>query len=145
MDDDLNSIDDIEEVLNRQVPPGLWNTADGEPMWTAFGPQSPDAGLMSTLRGHVTPEEAYRRHTEVHKLRSMGTWGVLVGDARDNGLPCLDDGGRPGVPADHASVDFRRLTKKEIREARFDLHARSLERGPLHTPGTTAGGTPTSQ
>ena len=128
------ALNDDDEVLNRQVPPGLWDVAEGAPMWTAFGPQSSDNGKMSTLRGNVTPSEAHRRHTEDHGLASVGTWGVRVGDAHDNGTTCIDDGGADGVPIDHASVDFNALTKAQRRISRRRLHELACLRGPLFEP-----------
>lgn len=125
-------INELDEVLNRQVPYGQWDA--GEPMWTAFGPQTRDNGLMSTLRGHVSPAEAYRRHTEDHGLRSRGTWGIRVGDAVDVGLACIDDGGAMENPEDHASVDFQPLTKAERKIAGRKLHEFACKKGPLYTP-----------
>lgn len=132
-------IDDADEVLNRQVHPQHWDATVGEPMWVAFGPQSSDKGLMSTLRGRVSAIEAYRRHTEDHGLKSCGTWGIRVGDATENGLACIDDGGTENVPDDHASVDFRPLTKAEKTIARRKLHEIACKRGTLYTPTAVPG------
>ncbi|GAA1987187.1 hypothetical protein GCM10009718_25810 [Isoptericola halotolerans] len=128
-------IGDIDEVLNRQVPPGLYDTAAGQPMWTAFRSQSADKGLMSTLRGRVAPQEAHRRHTEDHGRSSVGTWGVKVGDANEHGLACVDDGAAAENPHDHASVDFNGLTKAEARIAGMALHETACQHGPLYVPG----------
>ena len=125
---------DHDEVLNRQVHPGQWDTASGKPMLTAFGPQTADRGLMSTLRGRVEANEAFRRHTVDHRLKSVGTWGVRVGDAIACELPCIDDGGSDGNPVDHASVDFRSMTRPQMRVARRKLHEESVRRGPLYEP-----------
>lgn len=135
---DPEAIRDKDEILNRQVPWGLWDPKSDEPMWTAFGPQTRDAGMMSTLRGRVSPAEAYRRHTEGTELHSRGTWGVRVGDANDLGVACLDDGGTDDNPVDHASADFRPLQRPGRRIAMAELHILACQRGPLHVPSEDA-------
>lgn len=125
-------IDDVDEVLNRQVPSVLWDHAQGRPMSTAFSPSTRDVGMMSTLRGRVDPQEAHRRYTEDLGYESLGTWGVQVGHAQDLNLECVDDGEIGALPSDHASVDFKSLSRGARKVAGRKL--RDLASEPLYAP-----------
>ena len=132
---EATTIDGADEVLNRQVPPALWDHAKGRPMSCAFSPSTKDQGMMSTLRARVAAREAHRRWTEDLKYESLGTWGVKVGDANALGLECLDDGQVDGLPADHASVDFTSLSRGARKVAGRKL--RDLAGDPLFVPPST--------
>ena len=123
------------EVLNRQVHPTRFDAVEGV-LWEAFIPGQSDERMLSTLRGHVSAEEAFRRHTEASGLRSAGTWGVSVGEAVDHGLAVLDDGGLDGSPIDHASIDFNGVpTRAGRQQAARKICTAANERGPLFTIG----------
>lgn len=124
-------IADHDEVLNRQIPLGLWDAHEDRPMWAAFRPQTRDEGLLSTLRGRVGPEEAYRRYCSDPHMKSAGTWGICVGDAAGQGVACFDDGGLETNPPDHASADFRPLASAQRRAVAVELHSLS---SPLYRP-----------
>lgn len=93
-----------------------------------------DSDWMSTLRASVTPEEAYRRWTEVEGYLSIGTYAVRVGHARAEGLTCVDDAEQLTV-ADHASVVFEDLptpgAKRRVSKTLRDL---ATDRGALFAP-----------
>lgn len=124
-------ITDRVEVLNRQVHPSRIDPVEGV-LWEAFNPGHRDHRKLSTLRGSVAPEDAYRRHTEDAGLESAGTWGVGVGEALDGSLVCLDDGGCDANPVDHASVDFNAVaTRGGRQQAARKLWQAAMTRGPL--------------
>ncbi|MHB1491476.1 MAG: hypothetical protein ACYCTH_13435, partial [Cellulomonas sp.] len=64
----------LDEVLNRQVHPTQLHPLQVV-MSTAFTPSDLDAGMLSTLRGSVSPDEAHRRWVADPKHKSAGTWG----------------------------------------------------------------------
>lgn len=131
---------DLDEVLNRQVHP-IHLDEDRGLHKGAFSPTPRDDGMVSTLRGYVSPAEAFRRHTQGSGLRSAGTWGVSVGEVNGAGVSAVDDAHVAGMPADHASIDFRRVPEKP-RSARLRvadaLRAAAVKRGPLYQPATSA-------
>lgn len=127
-------ITDAAEVLNRQVPAGMHDDVYG-PSPEAFKPNRGMDGFMSTLRGRVDPEEAYRRHTANPERQSLGTWGVQVGLAMSQNLTCIDDGLCDAeTPLDHASVDFNALTRKQKNTVSGILRDAAVDAGPLYTP-----------
>lgn len=134
---------DAAEVLRRQVHPAQIKQ-DGTPSSEAFRPNPGDNGMMSTLRGSVTPKEAHRRHTEDHGRLSEGTWGISVGEIdallvnHAGGhlqLQALDDAVQIGVK-DHASVDFTQVegvvSNGEMKRVARRLSAHANARGRLH-------------
>jgi predicted trehalose synthase len=127
-------ITDRDEMLNRQVHPDLLHPVQIITS-TAFTPSKSDAGMLSTLREAVAPSEAHRRWTEDLNRKSVGTWGVEVGEANDLDLICLDDACLPESPADHASVDFSASRSKgQLRQLGRKLRDASVARGPLFVP-----------
>lgn len=124
-------LDDRTELLLRQVNPHFFQ--DGEPMSQAFRPGRADEGLLSVDRGSMTtPEEAYLRHTETFGLRSVGVWGLLVGEVLDVELDAIPDG-IPGNAA-HCVVDFRGLSKGQCGAKSKLLKRQAVARGCLHGP-----------
>lgn len=128
-----NLITDRAEVLRRQVHPGLLDPTVGV-MKTAFTPSDRDCGLLSTLRGSVDAREAHQRWIAIPGHESAGTWGISVGEAADLSLPSLDDGHVPGMPRDHASVDFRKHSKGLRLQLGRKLRESSVKAGPLFVP-----------
>lgn len=124
------------EVLNRQVHPSQVDDVRGVSK-AAFAPTTRDRGMLSTLRGHVGPDEAFRRHVEENGLKSAGTWGVSVGEATTAAVPVICDDCLPDMPPDHASIDFtphpERPLSKRLRVA-DQLRRAAVDRGPLFRP-----------
>lgn len=126
------------EELLRQVHPIM--CPDGEPARTAFTPTKKDDGKLSTLRGRVSADEAYRRHVEGLQLQSAGTWVVTVGEANDAGCVALDDGDDLGVP-DHASVDFSEAgSRRNVERAARKLRDAAVTRGCRFVPASPTSG-----
>jgi hypothetical protein len=122
---------DGEEILLRQVHPTFFD--NGEPMNQAFRPSRADEGMLSVDRGSMTSaKESYDRHTETFGLKSVGVWGLLVGEVIAEDLETIPDA-FPGNDA-HCVVDFRGLTKNECRAKSMILRHRAVERGCLHKP-----------
>lgn len=124
---------DLDETLLRQVHPDHY--PDGVLSKSAFMPGSVDNGKMSTHRERIGAAEAYRRWTVDLQKRSVGTYGVTVGEIVSAGLVALDDEDVE-VP-DHASVDFTPYPGRSKREqlAR-KLREKALDRGCLYEDKT---------
>lgn len=127
-------LENADEVLLRQVHPDQIDEISGVSK-AAFIPKESDAGMLSTLRERVGPEEAHRRHTQVAKLLSAGTWGVSVAEGERQGVPAWDDACLPDNPDDHASFDFTQhpATNQRKRVARL-LRDAAIARGCLFSP-----------
>lgn len=134
MDPERRLVEDRSEKLNRQVHPCHETEDDSKLSKMAFIEQEGHGFLMSTLRGRVAADEAFRRHVALG-LETLGTWHVAIDDVYNNGLEVVDDGGRNGVPVDHASVDYNVLPGKNqrLRVARR-LRDAAVERGPAYLP-----------
>ena len=130
-------LSDQEEMLFRQVHPSF--VRDGRPSSQALRPTKKDEGTLSVARGSLcTAEDAFLHHTRTLGLSSAGTWGVLVGDCSEQGLPVFPDPitappGRFPDPA-HAFVDFRELSGSQIEARGARLARRAAERGPQFLP-----------
>lgn len=133
-------LSDQQEMLFRQVHPHF--VRDGRPSSQAFRPTKKDEGKLSVARGSLTTaEDAFRHHTERLQLPSAGTWGVLVGECKEQGLQTFPDPvtappERFPDPA-HAYVDFRGLStsQAEARGARLTRYA--IGRDSLYLPRKT--------
>lgn len=124
---------DPNEVVLVQVPTVVLQP-DGVPMKTVFVPYDSDL-KVSTLRGTVGPEEAYRRWTEDLGYESAGTWGVAVAEVTDKGLTVIDDSCIPENPAEHASIDysaFADASASKRQQIGRKLRDHASERGRLH-------------
>ncbi|MFD7656018.1 hypothetical protein ACFV4N_18775 [Actinosynnema sp. NPDC059797] len=119
------------ELLYRQVHPT--QMPNGTMSSEAFNPSARDKDLLSTLREHVGPEEAYRRWTETNGFLSVGTYAVSVGEVDDQGLQAIDDAAT--TEPDHASIDYTSAQGKSERKRRSrKLRDAAVARGCLHRP-----------
>jgi hypothetical protein len=127
-----------EEVLRRQVhPTQLLN--DGKLSSAAFRPTPEHNGLLSTRREFVSAEAAFQQHiterdADNQPLKSVGTWGVSVGELSGQALSAYDDSAEPGNPIGHASVDFQAMTRGQQERASRVLRDAACERGCLYLP-----------
>jgi hypothetical protein len=123
---------DPEELLLRQVNP-RYLVDDGVPSWQAFRPMSADHDLLSTRRASLmNPREAYEDHCELG-LKSVGAWGVTVGEAEQAGARAIDDSAAQESPRAHASIDFRGMaTRKDKQVAAMRLAHMADVRGRLY-------------
>jgi hypothetical protein len=124
------------EVLFRQVHPDLF---DGDqPASSAFLPSPGDQDQLSTDRSSMTtPKGAYELYVG-NKRKSIGTFGVTVGEFDEQGLGCFPDpveltGTTKANPA-HARVDFSVLGTNQQKKAAKRLKKAAVSRGILHKP-----------
>lgn len=122
---------DTDELLYRQVHPV--QMPSGQMSSEAFNPSARDKDLLSTLREHVGPEEAYRRWTEDKGFLSIGTYAVSVGEVGDQDLQAIDDSAT--TEPDHVSIDYSSAeTKGERKRRSRKLRDAATARGCLHRP-----------
>jgi len=128
------------EVLWRQITKSLYDEDNRRPGLLACGPQAADARKPSFTRSSVISAQDSRDWHQNHSASaSLGTWSLSVGDVEDAGLRAVDDSkrppepGEPGKPPGHAYVDYRPLTKAEMKDARAKLLLAMLGRGEEST------------
>jgi len=130
-------LSDDEELLFRQVHPSF--VRDGRPSSQAFRPTPKDAGRLSVARGSLTTASAAcELFTGQLGLPSAGTWGVTVGECREQALNVLPDPlqSPPDEIDDpaHAVVDFTPHSKSQAEGKGARLARKAVERGRLHPP-----------
>ncbi|HEY4014800.1 MAG TPA: hypothetical protein VGM06_15765 [Polyangiaceae bacterium] len=132
---DRNLLADDDELLFRQVHPTF--VRDGRPSSQAFRPTAKDERKLSVARGSITTAAtAFQHHTERLGLPSGGTWGVTVGECREQGLPAFSDPvtAPPEKVADpaHAIIDFTTHSRNQVDAKGARLARTAFERGRLH-------------
>jgi hypothetical protein len=132
------------ELVYRQMTQHMF---DGDKLKTeAFGPSSADRDMPSYARStETTPQESRDWHTQNAKSRSLGVWGVTVGEAIESGRHVVDDSQRPPYEdkrraPGHCFVDFRGLSRPHKRELRARLYFYATDRGELPTKQTPEDG-----
>jgi hypothetical protein len=127
-------------------------TADGERLWRqaapayleqdgtlsslVFRPMSKDNRMLSVFRESVvTAKQAHDNRIESGPS-SLGTLAVRVGEVRDEAaLRAVGDSAvGEDVPAGHAYIDFRPLTKQQTNTAAEVLLRRALANGWAYRP-----------
>jgi hypothetical protein len=120
-----------KSLLLRHVHPNFY--PNKELSSQAFFPFPKDKGKLSVYDGKlVTPAQSFEHFTQLHKLKSVGVWGVNDEEIIETGLiscsdPLLDS------PA-HAFVDFSSASEKEWRKLSKKLKAFAVTRGCLYSP-----------
>lgn len=132
---DPDSLADDDEVLFRQMHPSF--VRDGRPSSQAFRPTAKDEGRLSVARGSLTTAAAaFQHYTQRLCLASAGTWGVTVGECREQGLPAIADplAAPPETVADpaHAVIDFTAHSRSQTEAKGTRLARKAFERGRLH-------------
>jgi hypothetical protein len=141
MADDTNVLAEDDELLLRQVHPSF--VRDGRPSSQAFRPTPKDAGKLSVARGSLTTAAAaFEHYTERLELPSAGTWGVTIGECREQGLHALADPltAPPEKAEDpaHAVIDFTSHSRSQAEAKGARLARKAFERGRLHPPAERA-------
>ena len=99
----------------------------------AFRPTKSDVGQLSVDRGSRTDaEKSFVRHTETFGLKSVGVWGLRVGEVIDGGLDTIEDE-FPENPA-HCFIDFRGLSRGQCEGKSKILRRHAVARGCLYGP-----------
>ena len=129
-----NSLEDIAEVLFRQIHPNLFD--GGEPASSAFIPNESDQGQLSVDRSALTTAQNSHELYVGNGLLSGGVYGVTVGEFGNNGLSCRPDPimaeeGRRANPA-HALVDYNALGTNQRKKVGKRLKAAAMSRGVLY-------------
>lgn len=120
---------DVNEVLLRQVHPDQLQ-ANGVPDSSAFMAKQPHNFLLSTRREAVGAQRAYEDWTAEHK--SVGTYGVSVGEIHGQQLTAFDDSADDGMPEGHASVDFRGVSDGQAKKRARKLRDAAVARGRMY-------------
>lgn len=129
-------LSDAAEVLFRQIHPDLF---DGDqPASSAFLPSPGDQDQLSTDRSSLTTaKDAYELYVG-NSRKSVGTFGVTVGEFGEQGLSCFADpvcsGGTITANPAHARVDFGSLGTNQQRKVAKRLKKAAVSRGILHRP-----------
>ncbi|MFZ4843857.1 hypothetical protein [Mycetocola saprophilus] len=127
-------IHDDTELLFRQIIE--WMVVDGVVLSTVFGPSPHDRGKPSYSRSSiVTARGAQNWHNAHARSRSREVWAVSVGEALHHELRAIDDSkvqktGEIQAPG-HCFLDFRELTRNQIKERRFRLYITARRRGAV--------------
>lgn len=129
-------ITDADELLWRQITKSLYDEDNRRPGLLACGPQAADVRKPSfTQRSVISAQDGRDWHQNHAASASRGTWSLSVGDVEDAGLRAVDDSrrapepGEPEKPPGHAFVDYRPLTRQEMKDARAKLLLAMLDRG----------------
>jgi len=137
-------VDDGEEVIYRQI---TIHMRDGNKIRTdAFGPSTADKFMPSYARSSVTSaQDARDWHTRNAKSASTAVYGVSVGEAIASGRHVVDDSEVPLAAGEvrspgHCFVDFRGLTKNEVRVLRTKLYFHAVARDEIATSETLEDG-----
>lgn len=116
------------ELLWRQLTRSLWDEDRRVPGMLACGPQAADNRKPSFSRSSkVSAQESRDWHQQNASSRSFAVWAVTVGDVQAAKLRAVDDADAPEVPGEpvrapgHAYVDYRGLTKPEMKDAKANL------------------------
>ena len=137
-------VDDPTELIYRQL--AEWMVQNGDIMTHVFGPSTSDEGKPSYSRSSlVTAQEARDWHHVNAPSRSLGVWALSVDEVMeverhvidDSRAPVADDS--PRAPG-HCFVDFRGLSKAEVKSIRYLLYQRAIARGEIQTTEPTEDG-----
>ena len=113
-------------LLHRQIHPSLLRY-DGNPNAQAFKPTRKDNGLLSCYDGDlITAEDSWKHYTGQLMLSSVGAVSVTVSECLDRELPVIPD---PASFPEHALIDFRGLTRREIEQKADALKNAAIARG----------------
>ena len=132
----LNEVELIssDELLWRQVVPSTWNEDEGQPHSHAFGPKTSDEGKPSYSRSSkVDAKKAFEWHNANARSQSQGVWACSSEEVISSKLRAIDDSeveiDTEVVAPGHCYVDFRELTRGEIKTRRNQLWLYAMDRG----------------
>jgi len=131
------ALSDAAELLYRQVHPSF--VRDGRPTSQAFRPTPKDENKLSVARASLTTARAaHELFTGGLGLASAGTWGLTVGECRQQTLPVRPDPltSPPEKVADpaHAVIDFAGISKSQTEAKGARLARAAVVRGQLYPP-----------
>jgi hypothetical protein len=130
---------DFEEVLYRQMTEHVFDVDKRVPASHAFGPSPADRFMPSYSRSTIiSAQDARDWHTAAARSPSLAVFGVSAGEVVEAGTVAVDDSavslvdGEVRAPA-HCYVDYRGLTKPDIKLVRAVLLRRALAREEIPT------------
>ncbi len=137
LEDGEEVLDSSDELLFRQATTPLWDAMKGVPSSTSFGPMPIDEGKPSFSRSSKTTAQASRDWQNRNGSKpSHGVWACSLEEVHDGDTRAVDDSKLPTSKAPgHSYVDFRHLTKPQVRVLRTFLLAKALERAEIPTTG----------
>lgn len=119
-----------ETLLYRQIHPG-W-IQQNRVTSQAFRPTPKDAQQLSVYDGDlITAEASWDHYTNIQGLVSDGVMAVAVAECRTHGLPVKSD---PETFREHALIDFREFTRKQMATKAKLLSATANTRGWQYRP-----------
>lgn len=127
------------EFLYRQICAFIWDAQYQRPNLDAFGPQSVDKRKPSFARsGKVTAQESRDWHDKHAKSKSMGVWACDISEVEAEGTRAIDDSATALKPGEkrspgHAYVDYRHMTRPEMKEVKAALLKKAIARGEIET------------
>jgi hypothetical protein len=130
-------VDPSDELLLRQVGRHAWDDVQQTPTEIAFGPQTADVRRPSFSRADDA-QGARDWHQKNAASPSIAVYGITSAEAAKAGpgLRTIDDSqcddGTPKAP-DHCYVDYRGLSRPQLREARLYLYMAAMKRQELPT------------
>jgi hypothetical protein len=120
-------LSDADELLWRQMTRSIWDEDKRQPGLLSCGPQAADHRKPSFSRStKTTAQESRDWHQQNAASASLAVWSVSVGDVDDASLRAVDNGDAALEPEEkrapgHAFVDYRDLSKQEMKDARGNL------------------------
>lgn len=132
-------ISDNSALLYRQAHPNF--ILEGRPSSQMFEVRKSDNGNLSVANGALTTaKKAFEHYTQIKKLKSAGSWAVLVSECVSNSLKAFESP-TDADPA-HAHVDLSQLggTAAAKRMAKI-LTNLAIERGkqyPTNSPSNNS-------
>lgn len=132
-------LSDRSELWYRQALPSVVEDR-GVLNQLAFRLTDSDEGRLSGSReAKQTPQGAFEDRERINPGKTVGTWGVSVGEVNDAGRWCVDDSAIPSPddspfpkPKGHSYLDMRGMAKREIRNLRVVLAEHATQRGRLY-------------
>ena len=123
-----------QTMLHRQIHPAFFR--NGRVESPAFRPSSKDEGKLSTEDGdRITAEAAWVRYTTVRRFDSVGSMAVTTDECAGLVLPVIEDGGTdPKLSAEHVSIDFNGLDRKQTESKSKKLRDAAVTRSWTHRP-----------
>lgn len=121
-----------QTLLHRQIHPAFFR--NGRVESPAFRPSPKDEGKLSTEDGdRISAEAAWVRYTTVRRFESVGSMAVTPDECASLALPVIPDGGTdPKLSAEHVSIDFNGLDRKQTESKSKKLRAAALARDWTH-------------
>lgn len=115
LDPSERELEDEAEFYFRQCHPSFYDAEVGHPTSQMLGDFPVDKGKLSGSRS--SKRTALEAHLDFPG-KSVGTWGVTVGEVISAGCRIVDDSALPTVPYGHAYLDTRHFHGRKAERKR---------------------------